>query len=67
MSEEINGFALLRKHPVIMTIMTLCTVGGIIVAFLLAPAAWSIPRIVLAGVCCGAFSGLCIVAPKMFA
>ncbi len=66
MSDGRNEWQHLRAHPVITGIIVLCTLGGVSASFYLAPSDWSLWRTIIAGLCAGAFGGLCIVAPKMF-
>lgn len=65
MTEDAGFVATMKAHPIITTVMAVCTVTGLVLALVLAPPEWGVLRRIVAGVCAGAFSGICICAPRM--
>jgi len=65
MTEDAGWMATMKAHPIITAVMVTCTVLGVILSLKLAPSEWGLFRRIVAGVCAGAFSGICICAPRM--
>ncbi len=57
--------ALLRRHPVISSILAACTLAGIVLGALYFPAEWSLARRLAAGALSGGGVAFLITAPKM--
>ena len=54
-----------RQHPVISTILILCTVAGTVLGEIYFPAEWSLVRRLAAGALSGGGVAFLITAPKM--
>jgi len=55
----------IRAHPVVTTVMVVCTVAGAIAGPLLLPEEWSLLRRLAGGVVAGGGTGLLLTATKM--
>jgi hypothetical protein len=55
----------IREHPIITTVMVVCTLGGAIVGVSMLSADWSLARRLAGGLIGGAGIGLLITATRM--
>ena len=64
---ERQGVAgLLRRHPVLAVVFSLCIVSGAVLGVLYLPAEWSLARRVLGGVFAGAGTAVFLTVTRLF-
>jgi hypothetical protein len=57
--------AVIREHPIITTVMVVCTLGGAILGVSMLSADWSLARRLAGGLIGGAGIGLLVTATRM--
>ena len=61
----VSWLALLRRHPVITSLMAFTTVGGMVLGGLYCPADWPLARGLAAGALSGFVVGIFCTAPRI--